>query len=490
MKQGIGVSQPLANRTGEQNVSLGLGTKLAYGFGSVAYGVKNNGFDYFLLIFYSQVLGVDARLVGLALLIALMVDAISDPLIGYLSDNTHSRLGRRHPYMYAAALPIAFSYSMLWNPPAGLTGNDLFVYLLLLAVLIRTLITLYEVPSSALAPELSDDYDERTSIMSYRYFFGWTGGTLIATVTLAAFLVPTETISNGFMNRAGYGTMGNVAAALILVSILVASIGTHHCIPHLKAPPPKTRMTIGRIFSDIFETLTNRSFGALFGAALLGAIATGLAAGLNYYLMGYFWGFSTAQTSIISFSVVISALIGLVLAPIVSRRMGKKRGAVTIGLIAFSTAPLPIALRLLDLMPENGDPLLFPVVLVAVVVDVSLIICAQILLASMIADLVEESEVKTKRRSEGVFFAAITFTRKAVQGLGVMTATIILTLAQFPAELAPDDVSADALFRLGAYYAPTIFIVWMLMIACLRFYRIDRHSHAENLRKLARRAAL
>ena len=73
---------------------LSIPTKLAYGFGAVAYGVKNNGFDYFLLIFYSQVMGVNAELVGLALLIALLVDAFSDPLVGYMSDNTHSRWGR------------------------------------------------------------------------------------------------------------------------------------------------------------------------------------------------------------------------------------------------------------------------------------------------------------------------------------------------------------------------------------------------------------
>ena len=82
-----------------ESYRLTFPTKLAYGFGAVAYGVKNNGFDYFLLLFYSQVMGVDAPLVGLALLIALLFDAFSDPVVGYLSDNTHSKWGRRHPWM-------------------------------------------------------------------------------------------------------------------------------------------------------------------------------------------------------------------------------------------------------------------------------------------------------------------------------------------------------------------------------------------------------
>jgi Na+/melibiose symporter-like transporter len=465
----------------------GLGTKLAYGFGSVAYGVKNNGFDYFLLIFYSQVLGVDAYLVGLALLIALIFDAISDPLVGYFSDNTHSRLGRRHPYMYGAAIPIALTYFLLWNPPAGLTGNELFPYLVVMAILIRTLITLFEVPASGLVPELSEDYDQRTSIMSYRYFFGWAGGTLIATAALALWLVPTDTIATGLLNREGYATFGMVASVVILVSILVAAIGTHRYIPHLRPAPPRSRFTLRRVFGEIFETLFNKSFGALFGAALLGAISTGLAAGLNYYIMGFFWEFSSNQIAILSASVVISAFIALFLAPIISRRWGKKRGAIIIGIIAFSVAPAGIVLRLFDLMPANGDPLLFTIILPLTILDVGLIICAQILMASMIADLVEESEIRTHRRSEGVFFAAVTFIRKSVQGFGVLAASIVLTVAQFPTQLDAVAVPEEAVYRLGAYYAPTIFLIWMAMIFCLRFYEIDRKDHEDNLQTLADR---
>ena len=170
---------------------VNVGRKVAYGFGSVAYGVKNNGFDYFFLIFYSQVMGVSAYLVSLALLIALAVDALSDPLIGYMSDNTRSRWGRRHPFMYAAALPVAVAYYFVWNPPSGLEGDALFPYIVTVAVLVRMLITLYEIPSSSLVAEMSDDYDERTSMLSYRYFFGWTGGALMGAFATIVVLVPT-----------------------------------------------------------------------------------------------------------------------------------------------------------------------------------------------------------------------------------------------------------------------------------------------------------
>ncbi|HMP62507.1 MAG TPA: MFS transporter, partial [Phenylobacterium sp.] len=145
---------------------LSLPTKLFYGFGTVAFGVKDQGFSYLLLIFYNQVIGMPAHTVGLVIMIAMIFDAISDPLIGQMSDNWRSKWGRRHPFMYAAAIPVAITYGLLWNPPE-LSETGLFFYLLGVAVLIRTFITLYEIPSTALAAELTTDYDERTKVLSY-----------------------------------------------------------------------------------------------------------------------------------------------------------------------------------------------------------------------------------------------------------------------------------------------------------------------------------
>ena len=105
-------------------------TKFYYGFGSISFGIKNNGFSYFVLFVYSSVLGLPAWMAGLALNLVLVADAITDPLVGYYSDRTRSRWGRRHPFMYAAALPVAITYYFLWTPPDSLTDWQLFSYLL------------------------------------------------------------------------------------------------------------------------------------------------------------------------------------------------------------------------------------------------------------------------------------------------------------------------------------------------------------------------
>ena len=160
----------------QQEKKLDFKTKFFYGFGSISFGIKNNGFSYFVLFVYSSVLGLPAWMAGLALNLVLIADAITDPLVGYFSDRTRSRLGRRHPFMYAAALPVAITYYFLWTPPESLTDWELFSYLLFCAIVIRVFITFYEVPSVSLGPELTDNYVERTSLMSFRYFFGWFGG--------------------------------------------------------------------------------------------------------------------------------------------------------------------------------------------------------------------------------------------------------------------------------------------------------------------------
>lgn len=468
-----------------------LWTKFAYGFGSVAYGIKDNGFNYFLLIFYSQVIGVDARLVGLAITTALVLDAISDPIVGYWSDNLRSRWGRRHPFMYAAALPVAATYFLLWNPPEGWSEAALFWYLLVMAVLIRTFITFYETPSSALAPELSQDYDQRSSLLSWRYYFGWTGGNLMSVLMFMA-LFPafaTATIPNGQFNRDAYELYGMIASVLILLAIVISAVGTHSRIAHLPPPPPKRSITLRMVFREIFETLANRSFAALFASALLFAVGTGMSAALAWYFASYFWGFTPQQTGWVTVGVFASAVIGSTMAPIVTRTIGKKRGAIAIGLIGYLGGPLIISLRLFEVLPPNGDPFVFWFYLAATTFDIGLVICYQILTASMLSDLVEQAELKTGRRSEGLFFAASTFIRKSVQGFGVIAAGFVLTAANFPKGASPAEVPEEALWRLGAYYVPAMIVIWVAMVAVISSYKLTREGHEENLRQLARMKA-
>ena len=169
-----------------------------------------------------------------------------------------------------------------------------------------------------------------------------------------------------------------------------------------------------------------------------------------------------------------------------AKRLGKKKAVMVLGILAFSIQPLPVLLRLLNLLPENGSPLLFPLVATINTIDLGLIIAMQIVSASMIADLVEQSELSTGRRSEGVFFSTLTFIRKTNQGIGVFIAGVVLAAVQFPEGASPAEVNAATTWNLGAVLVPLQWSLWALMLWALAYYRLNKSEHEANLAKLGR----
>jgi Na+/melibiose symporter-like transporter len=458
-----------------------LSTKLFYGFGSVAYGVKSNGFSYFLLFFYERVVGLDGFLAGVALLIVMTIDAVSDPLVGHTSDNWRSKWGRRHPFMYFSAIPVAITYYYLWVPPEGMSQVQIFVYLIFFAAMVRTFITMYEIPSTSLAPEFTDDYDQRTSFLSYRYFFGWWGGLTIAVLGYLVFFKATPEYSFGQINPEAWPRYGAFAAMIIFVAILVSSIGTHKHIPVLRQPPPKTNFTFRKWVGEFIETLSNRNFLVLFISAILASMAGGVNASLVLYFNTFFWELPAIQIGILNLVYFLSAVLALVLMPYVSKGRNKQHVAITVWMSAAVVMPLPIMLRVIGLFPEPGSDWLLPLLMVHGLIDVMLFIMAGILVSSMIADLVEDSAKKTGRRSEGLFFAGDSFARKIVHGFGILSAGSILSIVGFPDNAAPGEVEWQILRNMALIYAPLVLIFYSGAILVLKKYKITRDSHSENL---------
>jgi len=455
-------------------------TRLYYGFGAVAYGAKSNGFNYLLLFFYSQVMGLPPQWVSFGIFIALIVDAISDPLVGYLSDNLSTRWGRRHPLMYAAGVPAAVAYYFLWAPPA-LEPEGLFVYFVTLAILIRTLLTFYEIPSTSLVAELTDDYDLRTRFMSFRFFFGWWGGLTMAVLVYLVFLPEAK---GGLEYVDGWRQYGLAASIVIGISIYVSAFGTHRHIPYLKLPPPRRAFSVKRAVSELIETLSNRPFLVLFLAALFTAMAAGVNTSLSIYFARHFWGLSSHQIGLLQLPYFLSAIAALIIAPWISQWWGKKRAAIVTSTITLVLTPLPVILRLFDWFPANGSDTLYYTLMIFYTIDVALMIASTILVAAMIADVVEDSELATRRRSEGTFFAASSFAQKAVNGLGVVVAGQILAWSQFPADAKPGEVPAETLTNLAIAYVPALWLFYAIAIALLCFYRISREQHEKNLKQL------
>ncbi|HSG90329.1 MAG TPA: MFS transporter [Pseudomonadales bacterium] len=463
-------------------VPITRSTHVLYGLGSIAYGVKDNGFSFLLMLFYSQVLGLSAALAGLALFIALIFDAVSDPLVGFWSDNTRSRWGRRHPFMYFAALPVAVTYYFLWNPPIDTSDQTtLFLWLVGASIGIRFLITLYEIPSTALVAELTTDYDERTKLLGYRYMFGWYGGLTVHFMAFSVFLVDSPEYPSGVLNPAGYASYGLVAAALIFLSIMVSTLGLHRYIPQLREAPVRSGAPPLQVAKDLLVTLSNRNLLALFVAGVFAAIGAGVVTNFDIYMNTYFWEFTSSDIQWITLSLFGSAFLAMVCAPIITARFDKKYSAMGIYIVSIVWGTTPVVLRMGGWFPDNDWAGLLPLMIGFTMINVMLIVMFGIIQSSMLADVVEHSELRTGRREEGLFFAARTFAAKATSGVGTLLAGIILDLIAFPRGAQPGAVSEDVLFDLGLAYGPTVAVLYLLALACMSFYRISRSDHGEHL---------
>jgi glycoside/pentoside/hexuronide:cation symporter, GPH family len=465
---------------------LALSTKLFYGFGSVAFGVKDNGFSYLLLIFYNQVLGLPAPTVGLAIMIALIFDALLDPIVGQVSDHWRSRWGRRHPFMYTAALPVALSFLALWNPPHW-SSEHLFFYLVGVAIIVRTFITFYEVPSSALVAELTQGYDERTVLLSYRYFFGWVGGLTIYIIALRFLLTPDDQHRVGQLNPTGYAHYGVLAAVLMFFAIIVSALGTHRHIPHFRMPQ-KRSWSLASMAREMVATWSHQSFLSLAFAGLALSMAAGLAAAMNIYFNTFFWEFSASQISVFATGVFGSALIALVAAPRLSLWFGKRASAMVLIVLSVSIGVAPLLLRLAGMMPPNHSTALMVIIFFQAVISIALGIAASTLVSAMVADVVEDSELRTGRRSEGLFFSANSLIAKAVSGVGIFAASMILGLIHFPAGAKPGQVSPDVIRHLALVYVPIIVGLYGIALVLMTGYKITRESHRMTLEQLAAKA--
>ena len=466
----------------------GLRTKLFYGFGSVAYGVKDAGFGGLLLLYYNQVIGLPAQLVGTAIMIALIFDAFADPVVGQISDNLRTRWGRRHPFMYASAIPVAVSYFFLWSPP-HLSQNGMFVYLIVTAIIVRTFITMFEIPNSAMIAEVTGDYDERTSFLSYRYFFGVVGGTVMSLITFKYILAPDAAHPVGQLNPAGYLRYGAIAAVVMATTILISSLGTHRNIKYFRVPPVR-RATLGQTLGEMFTSLSNPHFVVLVAASLLGTMAIGVSASLLLYFATYFWNLTSAQISLFQIVVLLGSVLGILVAVPASKRFGKRQVAISLFVTFIVISSLPVSLRLIGLFPVNGSPLLLPILMTERFVASVLALTVLVMFSSMLADVVEDNELRTKRRSEGLFFAAQSFVAKALSGTGAFIAGLMLAAVHFPQKANPATLDPLIVRHLAYIYVPVIALLFTGGMLLMSRYRITRESHQESLRKLEEAAEL
>ncbi|MEQ8299493.1 MAG: MFS transporter [Hyphomonas sp.] len=469
-------------------------TKLLYGLGQAAEGIKTATFAIFLIFYYNQVLGLSGSLSGLAVGIAIIFDAITDPLIGSLSDRWKSRLGRRHPFMYASIIPFCLTIFLLFSPPQGMSEFNLFIWLTVFAVLTRSAMTLFYVPHIALGAELSSDFDERTSIVSYRFFFGTIGMLVAIGLGFGVFLADTEN-GQGLFDPGQYSLMAGALAVVMFFVMITCALGTQKRASTLYEPSaekPTGRLSglPVQLAKDLLSALSNYSFRGLFFGLLVTAIMIGVDNSLSLHMNSFFWELTSEQNTVFFVANPIGILIGVMLTRWLGVMFGKKPLIIwgTGGWLFFQITP--IVLRFAGMVPENGAPELLWVLVSSKFLQGLFLAQILVSLHSMIADIVDEHQLESGQRNEGIFFAAIGFSGKATSGLGSFASGVALDLIAWPKGAAirsASDVPPDTIAALGLLYGPGIAVFGIVSMWCYSRHSLDRNRYREIQEELQRR---
>lgn len=455
----------------EINQSLTLSTKLAFGAGDLGTAITANLQVFFLLVFLTNVAGLNAGLAGSVLMIGKVWDAINDPVIGMLSDRTKSPYwGRRHSWMFYAAIPFGIFFFLLWLVPT--TDQWLaFAYYALIAILFNTFYTAVNLPYSALTPELTKDYNERTSLNSFRFAFsigGSIGSLLLALVVFQ--VIPGQ-------QQQQYLVIGAISAIISIFPIYWCIWGTRARLKANEASNPMPSGTTLPYLQQIRLVFSNRPFVYVMGIYLCSWLAVQITASMIPFFVGAWLGLPSTDYTMVALAVQATAMIMLFAWSAISRRIGKK-AVYVIGMTLWMVAQA----GLFFLQP--GQNILLYTCAVMAGFGVS---TAYLVPWSMIPDVIDLDELNTGQRREGVFYAFMVLLQKVGLALGLFLVGQALNFAGFistvsgeAAPVQPD--SALLAIRLAIGPIPTVFLIVGIILAC--FYPITQAVHGEILLKL------
>ena len=459
-------------------------TKLAFGVGASAEGAINVAFNTWNFLFYNQVLGLSGTLAGLAVTISLVLDAVAEPLVGSISDRFRSRLGRRHPFLYAAPIPLALGFFGLYVPPAGLHGVPLFLWFCAFSTLHRQALTLYQVPHLALGAELTSDYHQRSIVMSYTAIFGTVGAA-------ATFILGWSWFSHtpgGTSAREAYSGLGLGVGLTAALLIFLSAHFTRDRVPYLVQPRgPREPLSLSRLAREMRACLQSSNYRAALVGLLCISVTMGVRETLNAYVSLFFWELPATKIRVFGTVTPPAFLCAFFLTVRLHRRF-EKRNTIMFSLLVLAFASLaPVLGRFAGLLPANGSAALVPCLMVFTFLFYGAAAVHMISVLSILADIADEHELRTGVRQEGMLYAARTFFSKLSSGLGHLIGGLAIDLIAFPTKAKPGEVAWHIVDQLALLDGPIAAVPTLVAIVCYRRYAIDRRRHAEIQRALKER---
>ncbi|MFT7653312.1 MAG: GPH family glycoside/pentoside/hexuronide:cation symporter [Limisphaerales bacterium] len=480
--------------SGEEVPPLGIAVRLSFGIGQIAEGLKTCVFGTYLLFYYNQVLGLSGDLAGLAIFIALVFDAVTDPIAGSVSDRWQSKGGRRHPFMYASAVPLGVCFVLLFTPIESVTGTQfsLFLWMVVLTIATRASMTLYTVPHQALGAELSTDYDERTVLVALRHFFGAVGFILAYGFGYGYFFASSEAFPNGQLNPAAYPPYAITLGILMTLSILITAFGTRSRIPYMpKAQVTEERIRARDVLGETLEAMRNKSFRWIMFGFILFISAWGVAGVLGIYVYTFFWELTVIQILFVSLMLPIGSMGGYALSKVYFAWLDKKNAMIAAGIVWMFIHAIPVGAYVMGWAPDTGT--WGAAVFLAIVTIFSGMVVGQVIvgIGTAMADIADENELDSGRRQEGVFFGASSFANKCSAGVGTLLAGRVLEIIEWPtggAVKSAADIAPETVFNLALVAGPVIGLLVIPAVLCLQGYALNRERLEEIQSELRSRA--
>ena len=458
--------------------------KFQYSVGAIANGIKTDMFTFFLLFFYSRVIGLDPLLASLAIGAALIVDSITDPLMGTISDRTNTKLGRRHPYMIASFMPVSIFYILLFTPKPDwdITQNQLFWWMFVCASFTRIGMTLFEVPHRSFGAEITKDYIERTKLFSWREMFAWIAGICNAFLAYNIFFRSTPEYPYGQLNPEAYFPLALTGAIFMVLSLLYSSITTTNKIENLSKWTEA--VTLKQIIKELKIAISNKSFILFFLGSLTLSISWGLLNSLTLFINTDFWGLKGSQIGIFLYIYFGAAFLAFYITPKFVSLIGKRNFVLLCVLGVALSAPIAFISYNLGLTPEKGTTTLVLFLCVPLIFISTLSIAGNMARDAMIGDIADEVDLQSGRRQEGVLYSAVSFVQKVNTAIGSLTGGLTLWVLNITAETPTYD-QAYSLFFVQGVIGPILLIIPILFFY---FYSLDKKRHSEILRQLKERS--
>ena len=457
--------------------------KFQYSVGAIANGIKTDMFTFFLLFFYSRVIGLDPLLASLAIGAALIVDSITDPLMGTISDRTNTKLGRRHPYMLVSFIPVSIFYILLFTPKPDwdITQNQLFWWMFVCASFTRIGMTLFEVPHRSFGAEITKDYVERTKLFSWREMFAWVAGISNAFLAYNIFFRSTPEYPYGQLNPESYFPLALTGAIFMVLSLLYSSITTTNKIENLSKWTES--VTLKQIIKELKIAISNKSFILFFLGSLTLSISWGLLNSLTLFINTDFWGLKGSQIGIFLYIYFGAAFLAFYITPKFVAIIGKRNFVLLCVLGVALYAPIAFISYNLGLTPEKGTTTLVLFLCVPLIFISTLSIAGNMARDAMIGDIADEVDLQSGRRQEGVLYSAVSFVQKVNTAIGSLTGGLTLWVLNITAETPTYD-QAYSLFFVQGVIGPILLIIPILFFYC---YSLDKKRHSEILRQLKER---